>query len=135
MPLFHWYLDGNLTSAFKLSDLLNQSPKEHQKFLEAVVVDLLQEGDFCRIHPGPPSLATLPKPFRDNHEWIDLKSIRACFMCRIDFKNRGFGREVNGIGVMRHHLGVDAGYAVFLCRPGNCAQQFHEMESSIRSEE
>ena len=85
MPLFNWHPDGSLTNAFKLSKSLSQSPKEHQQFLEAVVVDLLQEGDSCRI-----------RPVRGNHEWIDLKSIRACFTCRIGVKNRGFGRDNNG---------------------------------------
>ncbi len=68
MPLFNWLLDGSLVNAFKLCEPIGQWRQEHQKFLEQVIVDLMREGDSCRVRPNPPLISTTPKSLRGNHE-------------------------------------------------------------------
>ena len=70
--------------------------QEHQHFLENMIIKLLKEGgDPHRVRPNPPFI-TQSMALRDNHEWQALKSIRTCFMCRKDYKERGFRLKISG---------------------------------------
>ena len=133
MPIFHWNLDGSLTNAFKLYESVKIIQK-HQKFLESVVVELLKEGDLCRVRPNPPPIITLSKPLRGNHDWQDLDAIRTCLMCRKNIQDRGFGREISGNrGNAPKTRGGCKVCKVFLCRKGDCVQQFHLSIDTLNS--
>ena len=93
MPLLHWHLNGNLGNAFKLCEPIG-TPYEHQRFLEGVIVQLLNEGDSCRQLP-PASITTQPKRLRGNHQRQNLKSVWVIIVCRRDNQKRVFGREIN----------------------------------------
>ena len=136
MPLFYWHLDGSLANAFKLCEPTGMWRQEHQKFLEQVVVDLLREGDFCRVRrrPNPAPITTIPKQLRGNHNWQDMKGSRTCVMCRIDIqdKDRGFGREISGNwGTLPRTRGGCTICKVFLCRKGDCVKRFHERNTAL----
>ena len=135
MPLFHWHLDGSLTNAFKLCEPMG-STQEHQKFLESIVVELLKEGDLCRVRPNPPPITILPRQLRGSHEWKDLKGSRTCVMCRINIQKRGFGREISGNrGAPPRTRGGCSVCKVFLCRKGDCVQRFHERVVAMEATE
>ena len=128
MPLFHWHLDGSLVNAFKLCQPMGTNRQEHQHFLEDVVMKLLNEGgDPHRVRPNPPPLTTQPMALRGNHEWQALKSIRTCFVCRKDHKERGFGLEISGNAPRTPRTRGGCGVCkVYLCRKGECVRRFHE---------
>ncbi len=135
MPLFHWHLDGSLVNAYKLCEPMGTT-QEHQKFLEDIVVELLKEGGSSRKLSPPTPIVTQPKPLRGEHEWKDLKRIRACIMCRRDQqKKRSFGTMISGNSGARRTRGGCAVCQVYLCRQGGCIERFHDMEGSIGSME
>lgn len=96
------------------------------------MVDLLREGDLCRIRSNPPPPTTIAKRLRGNHEWQDLKAIRKCFMCRVNVLSRGFGREVSGNSENAPKIrGGCKVCNVYLCRKGDCVLRFHEREDAL----
>ena len=88
---------------------------------------LLKEGRKDRRSRQPPTpLSTLPKPVRGNHEWQDLKTVRQCFMCRLDRQKKGFrrfGKEIssNSEGVRKTRGGC-AVCKISLCKEGTCVE-------------
>ena len=131
MPLFHWKLDGSLSNAFTLCEPTGMFVQKHQKFLEQVIMGLLEEGrEGSRNRQPPTPITTLPKSRRGNHDWQDLKATRQCLMCRLDVQNRGFGREISGNseGAPKTRGGC-AICKVSLCRKGDCVKRFHDRKA------
>ena len=69
-----------------------------------------------------------------NHEWQALKSIRTCFMCRKDYKERGFELEISSIAIRTLRTRGEYGVCkVYLYRKGDCIREFHKEITTLNS--
>lgn len=130
MSQFHWKLNESFTNAFKLCEPIEMFRQEYQTFLEQIIMRLFEEGKpTSQSRQGPTSISTLPKPVRGNHEWQDLKTIRQCFMCRLDRQKndvKWFDNEISGNNekVQKIRGGCEV-CKVSLCKKGICIERFH----------